>query len=63
MTTLKAFLDRHPTLATWLVLAVGMVILLLWAADGKGLTPGQLAFLAVSCVGLAGACAWIISWE
>jgi len=60
---LKAFFDGHPRLATWLVLAVGMVALLLWAAHGKELTPGQLAWLALSCVGLAGACAWIISWE
>jgi len=58
-----AYLARHPRLATWLVLAVGMVALLLWASQGKGLEPSQLAWLVVSCIGLAGACAWIISWE
>ena len=63
MTAFRAFFDRHPRLATWLVLAVGMVILLLWAARGKGLEPGQLAWLVLSCIGLAGACAGIISWE
>ncbi len=63
MTIFKALVDRHPRLATWLVLAVGMVALLLWAAQGKGLAPGQLAWLVVSCIGLAGACAWVISWE
>lgn len=63
MITIRAFLDRHPRLATWLLLAIGMVILLAWAAHGKGLAPGQLAFLAAACVGVAGACAWIISSE
>lgn len=63
MTALRSFLDRHPRLATWLVLAMGMVLLLLWSTRGKGLAPGQLAWLIVACVGLAGACAWIIAWE
>ncbi|HHX44777.1 MAG TPA: hypothetical protein GX714_12450 [Chloroflexi bacterium] len=63
MTLLRAFFDRHPTLAAWLVLALGMVALLLWAAQGKGLTTGQLAWLALSCVGLAGVCARIIACE
>jgi len=63
MTALRSFLDRHPRLATWLVLAAGMTVLLLLAARGKELAPGQLAWLIVACVGLAGACAWIIAWE
>lgn len=63
MTALRTFFGRHPLLATWLVLAVGMIALLLWAVNDNGLAPGQIAWLAVSCVGLAGACAWIISWE
>ena len=44
-------------------MAIGMVGLLLVNARGKALTPGQLAGLALACVGLAGACAWIIGWE
>ena len=63
MTTWRTFLDRHPRLATWLVLAVGMVILLVAFSRGKGLAPGQFAWLVVACIGLAGACAWIIGWE
>jgi len=63
VTTLRAFFDRHPRLALWIALAVGMVIMMLWAAQGKGLAPGQIAFLGAACVGVAGACAWIISWE
>lgn len=59
----RTFLDRHPRLVIWIVLAVGMVVMLLWAAQDKGLAPGQLAWLVLSCIGLAGACAWIIFWE
>jgi len=59
----KSFLGQHPRLTSWLILSVGMVALLLWAAHSKGLTPGQTAALVVATVGLAGACAWIIGWE
>ncbi len=59
----KAFFARHPRLATWVVLSLGMTTILLLAARGKGLAAGQLAWLAASCVVLAGACAWIIGWE
>lgn len=61
MISLRAFFSRHPRLGTWLVLAAGMVALLLWAAQGKGLAPGQLAWLVAASIGLAGACAWIIA--
>ena len=47
----------------WAVLAIGMVAILLAAAQGKGLSVGQLGWLAISCVALAGACTWIIGWE
>lgn len=63
VSTLKAFFDHHPRLASWVVLSVGMVILLLWATRGRDLAAGQLAWLAAATVGLAGACAWIIGWE
>ena len=59
----KAFFARHPRLATWVVLSLGMNIILLLTARGKDLSAGQLAWLAVSCVVVAGACAWIIGWE
>jgi len=55
--------QRHPRLAMWAVLAIGMVAILLAAAQGKGLSVGQLGWLAISCVALAGACTWIIGWE
>jgi hypothetical protein len=63
MTYLRQFFDQHPYLVAWIALAVGMVIILLWAARDAGLLPGQLAFLVVVTILLAGACVWIISWE
>jgi len=60
---IRTFLDRHPRLASWIILSVGMVALLLWAAWDKGLAAGQMAGLVVATMVLAGACAWIIGWE
>jgi hypothetical protein len=54
---------RHPRLAAWLVLAVGMVILLIIEARDVGLLPTQWLALIVATVLVAGACVWIISWE
>jgi thiamine transporter ThiT len=59
---LKRFITEHPRLASWAVLSVGMVTLLILTAPGT-LSVGQLAGLMVACIVLAGACAWIISWE
>jgi len=61
--SIRTFLDQHPRLASWIVLSLGMVALLLWAAWDKSLAAGQLAGLVVATVALAGACAWIIGWE
>jgi hypothetical protein len=54
---------RHPRLAAWIVLAVGMVILLVIEARDVGLLATQWAALIVATVLVAGACVWIISWE
>ena len=59
---LKRFFTEHSRLASWAVLSAGMVILLVLTAPGA-LSVGQLLGLAFACVVLAGACAWIISWE
>jgi hypothetical protein len=40
-----------------------MILILLVTAWDAGLTAGQLAWLVVACVGLAGLCTWIIGWE
>lgn len=63
MSFLRDFFNRHPRLVAWLFLALGMVLILLWAARDVGLLPGQLAALVVSTIILAGLCVWIIGWE
>lgn len=63
MTRLKAWAGKHPRLAAWFALAVGMVIILLWSAKDVGLLPTQLAALVVATIILAGLCIWIIGWE
>ena len=59
----RALVDAHPALVTWLVLAVGMVAILLWAARDGDLLFGQRLVLVLATVALAGLCAWIIGWE
>lgn len=54
---------RHPRLAAWIVLSLGMVILLLIEARDVGLLATQWAALIVATILVAGACVWIISWE
>ncbi len=61
--SLRAFIQRHPQLTAWVVLALGMVIILLWAAKDVGLLPGQWAALIVATIVLAGLCVWIIGWN
>jgi hypothetical protein len=63
MTAIKNFAERHPRIAAWIGLAVGMVIILLWSAKDVGLLPTQLSALVVATILLAGLCVWIIGWE
>jgi hypothetical protein len=63
MERLKRFWNEYPTLANWLVLAVGMVIILYFSARHVGFLPSQWAALVGATVVLAGLCAWIIGWE
>ncbi len=60
---LKDFANRHPRLVMWIVLAIGMVIILIWAAKGVGLLAGQWAALIVATILLAGLCVWIVGWD
>ena len=55
--------SRHPRLAAWIVLSVGMVALLFTQAGNVGLAVHQWIALVVACVLVAGLCIWIISWE
>jgi hypothetical protein len=54
---------RHPRLAAWIVLSVGMIVLLVIEARDVGLLVTQWIALIVACILVAGACIWIISWE
>ncbi len=63
MNSIRAFAGKHPRIIAWIALAVGMVIILLWAAKDVGLLPTQLLALAVATIILAGLCVWIIGWE
>ena len=63
MSGVKSFFADHPRLLAWLVLAVGMVAILVWAAKDVGLLAGQWTALIVSTILLAGLCVWIIGWE
>ena len=63
MSALKQWINIHPKLAAWLVLAIGMVVLVVWSAKDVGLLPGQMLALVVATIGLAGLCVWIIGWE
>ncbi|MGQ9492794.1 MAG: dephospho-CoA kinase [Anaerolineae bacterium] len=63
MSSWRKFIEEHPFLTTWAVLAVGMVVIFLITSRGVDLLPSQRLFMAVACVALAGLCAWIVSWE
>jgi hypothetical protein len=63
MSSLKQFVNQHPRLTAWSVLAIGMVIILVWSARDVGLLSGQWAALIIATIGLAGLCVWIIGWE
>jgi protein-S-isoprenylcysteine O-methyltransferase Ste14 len=63
MSALKRFVNLHPNLTAWFVLAVGMVAILVWSARDVGLLAGQWAAMIIATICLAGLCVWIISWE
>ena len=63
MNAIKSFAGNHPQITSWIVLAIGMVIILVWSARDVGFTGGQWAALVVTTIVLAGACVWIIGWE
>ena len=63
MAFIRQFISKHPQLTAWFALAVGMVLILIWAAKDVGLLPHQWAALIVTTIILAGLCVWIIGWE
>lgn len=63
MSAILEKLKDHPRLVYWVVLAIGMVVILLFAVQGVALEPVQLLVLIVTTIILAGLCVWIIGWE
>jgi len=63
MSVLRQWVDEHPFLSMWAILAVGMVAIFLVAARNVDLLLTQRLFMAVACIALAGLCTWIVSWE
>ena len=63
MANIRTWIDRHPRLAAWIVLAIGMVVIVVLSAKDVGLLPTQMLALIVATIGLAGLCVWIIGWE
>jgi hypothetical protein len=63
MSAIKRSLTEHPYIITWIILAIAMVAMLLYAAKDVGFSPTQWAAMIVATIGLAGACVWIITWE
>lgn len=55
--------SRHPRIAAWVVLSLGMIILLVYEGRDVGLLPLNWVALIIATVLVAGACIWIISWE
>ena len=63
MQGIKNFASNHPQISSWIVLAIGMVIILVWSARDVGFTPGQWTALIITTILLAGVSVWIIGWE
>jgi hypothetical protein len=63
MESLRNLWDKHSNLLSWLILAVGMVIIVVIAARDVGFEARQWAAIIGATILLAGLCVWIISWE
>jgi hypothetical protein len=62
-TALEKSVGRYPLLSAWLVLSIGMVGMLLYAARDVDLLPSQLLAMVIATILLAAACVWILTWE
>lgn len=58
-----AWAARHPRLAAWIVLSVGMVAIVGYEARDAGMLPTQFIALLVATVLVAGLCVYIVAWE
>ncbi len=59
---MKQLWNDHPNLVSFVILAIGMLIILYFSARHVGFTPTQWLALAAATVALAGLSVWIISW-
>ncbi len=59
---MKQLWNDHPNLVSFVILALGMLIILYFSARHVGFTPSQWLALAAATVALAGLSVWIISW-
>ncbi len=59
----REWVDEHPFLSMWAILAVGMIAIFLITARNVDLLPAQRLFMGVACIALAGLCTWVVSWE
>jgi cytochrome c biogenesis factor len=60
---IRAYIEAHPDISTWIGLAAVFLAILAWSARDMDLTTRAWSVLAVATVSVAGLCAWIISWE
>jgi hypothetical protein len=63
VSSLMQRLREHPNLVMWLLLSLGMVLMVLYAAKDVGFLPLQTLALVIATIILAGLCVWIINWE
>ena len=63
MEKIKQFITEHPQWASWIVLSIGMVAILIWSARDVGLLSSQWAALIAATIATAGLAVWIIGWE
>lgn len=57
------WVSRHPRVAAWIVLSLGMVGIIVYEARDVGLLSTQWIALTVATVLVAGLCVYIVSWE
>lgn len=62
MERIKKYASDHPQITSWIALAIGMVIILIWSAKDVGFSAGQWAAVIVTTILLAGASVWILGW-
>jgi hypothetical protein len=59
---MKKLWNDHPNLVSFVILAIGMLIILYFSARHVGFTATQWLALGAATVALAGLSVWIISW-